>query len=83
MSFLSHGTVCWGCLNGCIICEQVFTAHRELIDHMAFDHNFSVGQPDNLVFVRWVSLPEILIYSSQEVPRPNRVQAGGPAVPLL
>ena len=22
-----------------------------LFDHMAFDHNFSVGQPDNLVYI--------------------------------
>ena len=25
--------------------------HSKLFDHMAFDHNFSVGQPDNLVYV--------------------------------
>ena len=37
---------------GCLFCRQVFTKHRQLFDHMAFDHNFSVGQPDNLVYVR-------------------------------
>ena len=37
---------------GCLFCRQVFTKHRLLFDHMAFDHNFSVGQPDNLVYVR-------------------------------
>lgn len=36
---------------GCLFCRQTFTQHAELFDHMAFDHNFSVGQPDNLVFV--------------------------------
>ena len=38
-------------LRGCLFCRQEFTLARELLDHMAFDHNFSVGQPDNLVFV--------------------------------
>jgi len=28
----------------------MFTAHSALFDHMAFDHNFSVGQPANIVF---------------------------------
>jgi len=37
---------------GCLFCRQVFTHHKHLFDHMAFDHNFSVGQPDNLVYVR-------------------------------
>lgn len=37
---------------GCLFCRQVFTNSSELFDHMAFDHNFSVGQPDNLVFVK-------------------------------
>jgi hypothetical protein len=36
---------------GCLFCRQNFTQHAQLFDHMAFDHNFSVGQPDNLVFV--------------------------------
>jgi hypothetical protein len=36
---------------GCLFCRQNFTQHAALFDHMAFDHNFSVGQPDNLVFV--------------------------------
>jgi hypothetical protein len=36
---------------GCLFCRQEFTRHRDLFDHMAFDHNFSVGQPDNLVYV--------------------------------
>ena len=36
---------------GCLFCRQTFSQHAELFDHMAFDHNFSVGQPDNLVFV--------------------------------
>ena len=25
--------------------------YTKLFDHMAFDHNFSVGQPDNLVYI--------------------------------
>jgi len=37
---------------GCLFCRQVFIKHKLLFDHMAFDHNFSVGQPDNLVYVR-------------------------------
>jgi len=36
---------------GCLFCKNVFTKHPQLFDHMAFDHNFSVGQPANLVFV--------------------------------
>jgi len=36
---------------GCLFCRQNFHTSRDLFDHMAFDHNFSVGQPDNLVFV--------------------------------
>jgi len=36
---------------GCLFCRQEYTSSSELIDHMAFDHNFNVGQPDNLVFV--------------------------------
>jgi hypothetical protein len=26
-------------------------SYTKLFDHMAFDHNFSVGQPDNLVYI--------------------------------
>ena len=26
-------------------------SYTMLFDHMAFDHNFSVGQPDNLVYI--------------------------------
>ena len=37
---------------GCLFCRQIFTSSSQLFDHMAFDHNFSVGQPDNLVFVK-------------------------------
>ena len=43
----------------CLFCKQVYTQHSKLFDHMAFDHNFSVGQPANLVFVNketWVSI---------------------------
>ena len=25
--------------------------HSQLFDHMAFEHNFSVGKPDNLVYI--------------------------------
>lgn len=35
----------------CLFCRQEFTEHPSLFDHMAFDHNFNVGQPANLVFV--------------------------------
>ncbi|XP_023344580.1 zinc finger protein 277 isoform X2 [Eurytemora carolleeae] len=35
----------------CLYCKKVFSQHSKLFDHMAFDHNFSVGQPANLVFV--------------------------------
>jgi len=37
---------------GCLFCRQQFTSASALFDHMAFDHNFNVGQPDNLVFVK-------------------------------
>ena len=33
----------------------MFTAHSALFDHMAFDHNFSVGQPANIVFANKVN----------------------------
>ncbi|KAL3234183.1 hypothetical protein MRX96_022622 [Rhipicephalus microplus] len=36
----------------CLFCKQVFTGNRAtLLNHMARDHNFSVGRPDNLVYV--------------------------------
>jgi len=35
----------------CLFCRQMFTSSSELLNHMAFDHNFNVGQPDNIVFV--------------------------------
>jgi len=35
----------------CLFCKLEFEDHCKLFDHMAFDHNFSVGQPANLVFV--------------------------------
>ena len=35
----------------CLFCRQTYTSSSELFDHMAFDHNFNVGQPDNLVFI--------------------------------
>lgn len=35
----------------CLFCREHFIGNRsELFDHMAFDHGFNVGQPDNLVF---------------------------------
>lgn len=36
----------------CLFCRHVFQGEpAELFNHLAFDHNFSVGQPHNLVFV--------------------------------
>ncbi|XP_037577358.1 zinc finger protein 277-like isoform X1 [Dermacentor silvarum] len=36
----------------CLFCKQIFTENRAaLLNHMAHDHNFSVGRPDNLVYV--------------------------------
>ncbi|XP_070395426.1 zinc finger protein 277 isoform X2 [Dermacentor albipictus] len=36
----------------CLFCKQIFTENRAtLLNHMARDHNFSVGRPDNLVYV--------------------------------
>ncbi|KAK4016015.1 Zinc finger protein 277 [Daphnia magna] len=36
----------------CLFCRKIFTGNRKvLFDHMNFDHNFSVGLPDNVVFV--------------------------------
>ena len=36
----------------CFFCRTIFEgSYAKLLDHMAFDHNFSVGQPHNLVYV--------------------------------
>ncbi len=36
----------------CFFCRTVFEgSHSKLLDHMAFDHHFSIGQPDNLVYI--------------------------------
>lgn len=36
----------------CFFCRLAFEGcHSKLLDHMAFDHNFSVGQPANLVYI--------------------------------
>ncbi|GAB1608687.1 zinc finger protein 277-like [Argonauta hians] len=36
----------------CLFCREHFLGNRsDLFNHMAFDHGFNVGQPDNLVFV--------------------------------
>lgn len=36
----------------CLFCRKVYTENRAiLLNHMAHDHNFSVGRPDNLVYV--------------------------------
>jgi len=35
----------------CLFCRSMFQSAKDLFNHMAFNHNFSVGQPDNLVFV--------------------------------
>ncbi|KAJ8302312.1 hypothetical protein KUTeg_021299 [Tegillarca granosa] len=35
----------------CLFCREHFTGNRALLfDHMAHDHNFNVGLPDNLVY---------------------------------
>lgn len=35
----------------CLFCPKSFQGNRKIIfDHMNFDHNFSVGLPDNIVF---------------------------------
>ena len=36
---------------GCLFCRQDFTNAPDLLSHMAFDHNFNIGQADNLVFI--------------------------------
>ena len=46
----------------CLFCKQVFSQHSKLFDHMAFDHNFSVGQPANLVFVNKESHCYFLVF---------------------
>ncbi|RWS28625.1 zinc finger protein 277-like protein [Leptotrombidium deliense] len=36
----------------CLFCKKVFSGNiRTLINHLAIDHNFTFGHPDNLVFV--------------------------------
>ncbi|XP_052779243.1 zinc finger protein 277-like [Mya arenaria] len=36
---------------GCLFCREQFKGNRsDLFNHMAEDHSFNVGQPDNLVF---------------------------------
>ena len=36
----------------CLFCRTTFEGDfSKLLNHMAFDHNFSVGKPDNIVFV--------------------------------
>ncbi|XP_077487991.1 zinc finger protein 277 [Amblyomma americanum] len=36
----------------CLFCKKIFTENRAtLLNHMAHDHNFSVGRPDNIVYV--------------------------------
>ena len=33
----------------CLFCSKQFDGNRaDLIDHIAFDHNFSIGKPDDL-----------------------------------
>ncbi|KAK2163112.1 hypothetical protein LSH36_85g01007 [Paralvinella palmiformis] len=35
----------------CLFCKQQFAGNRvELFDHMVYEHNFSVGKPDNMVY---------------------------------
>lgn len=36
----------------CLFCRSMSKSAKDLFNHMAFSHNFSVGQPDNLVFVQ-------------------------------
>lgn len=36
----------------CLFCKTVYEGNRsDLLNHLATDHNFSVGHPDNLVYV--------------------------------
>lgn len=36
----------------CLFCRKFCTENRAtLLNHMAYDHNFSVGRPDNLVYI--------------------------------
>ncbi|ESO90445.1 hypothetical protein LOTGIDRAFT_123167, partial [Lottia gigantea] len=35
----------------CLFCKEHFTGNRSsMINHMATDHNFNIGQPDNIVY---------------------------------
>lgn len=36
---------------GCLFCRKTFNSASRLLNHMNSDHNFNVGQPNNLVFV--------------------------------
>ncbi|XP_074645337.1 zinc finger protein 277-like [Tubulanus polymorphus] len=37
--------------HGCLFCKEHFTGNRAtLFNHMALDHNFNIGKPDNIVF---------------------------------
>ncbi|XP_071815737.1 zinc finger protein 277-like isoform X2 [Apostichopus japonicus] len=37
----------------CLFCQELYTGNRsDLFNHMARDHNFNVGLPDNLVFTK-------------------------------
>ena len=36
---------------GCLFCRQEYSSASELLSHMAFDHNFNIGQADNIVFI--------------------------------
>lgn len=50
----------------CLFCRTMFEGqYSKLFDHMAFDHNFSVGQPDNLVFVN--ELLDVLEYKLENL----------------
>ena len=35
----------------CLFCRQEYNSGSELLSHMAFDHNFNIGQADNIVFI--------------------------------
>ncbi|CAG0885138.1 unnamed protein product [Cyprideis torosa] len=50
---------------GCLFCRRVFRGNRrDLFDHMSFEHHFSVGKPDNLVFAEeFLSVLENLLRS--------------------
>ncbi|CAG0881575.1 unnamed protein product [Darwinula stevensoni] len=39
--------------HSCLFCKQVYVGDRaELLNHLAFDHHFSIGHPDNIVFLK-------------------------------